>query len=97
MLFHIANSPEEFAHRDVFDQAKIYGVETIYSITDEQYVGDWQEKRGRLDKIMIQTQCPDYNKRLWYVSGPHNMIDASVAVLKSLGVRRIMKDYFPGY
>lgn len=97
VLFYSAKSPEEFAYRDVFDQAKEYGVQTIYSITDERYAGDWREERGRIDKTMIQTQCPDYSERLWYVSGPHGMVDASVAVLKSLGVRRIMKDYFPGY
>jgi len=41
---------------------------------------------GRLDAKTIQKKVPDYKDRMFYLSGPHAMVDAYEQILKSLGV-----------
>jgi ferredoxin-NADP reductase len=52
-----------------------------------------------VDQHLILSEIPDYEDRLFYISGPHGMITAFSDLLHQLGVprRRIKKDFFPGF
>lgn len=56
-------------------------------------------KVGRLEKEDIPGAVPDFSQRLFYLSGPHSMVDNFEKLLADLGVHRnqIKTDYFPGY
>lgn len=56
------------------------------------------KKIGRLEEKDF-TALPDYHERLYYVSGPQPMVDATFWMLLKLGVPfwRIKRDFFPGY
>lgn len=52
-----------------------------------------------VDQRLILAEIPDYQERLFYISGPHGMVTAFSDMLQQLGVprRRIKKDFFPGF
>lgn len=101
ILFYTAKNPEEFAYKEVFDQAVAsLGIKVIYTITDTQNIfPGWQGKVGRIDTKMIQEAVPDYTERLFYFSGPQTMIKAFEKTLKDMGVpdKHMKQDYFPGF
>lgn len=54
---------------------------------------------SHITKGSIQEFVPDLKKPLYYISGPNNMAEDLLAVLKGLGIegKRIKLDYFHGY
>jgi len=52
-----------------------------------------------VDQQLIMREIPDYEDRLFYISGPHGMITAFTNLLKEVGIprRHIKKDFFPGF
>lgn len=42
-------------------------------------------------------QLTEYKDRTFYISGPNMMVDMYKKMLKELGVKEIVTDYFPGY
>lgn len=90
----------EIAYKNVFDHAfSEMGIKTIYTLTDEQNIpSNWTGEKGRINANMIQEYIPDFKERLFYLSGPHVMIEAFEKVLKDMGVKgkNIKKDFFPG-
>lgn len=42
-------------------------------------------------------QLAEYKDRTFYISGPNMMVDMYKKMLKELGVKEIITDYFPGY
>ncbi len=87
ILFYSCSTSIEFAYTDVFKQAqKKLGIKTIYQV-------------GRIDEQMIRSEIEDYRQRLFYLSGPHSMVDAFENLLLQMGVnrRQIKIDFFPGY
>jgi len=53
---------------------------------------------GRINLEMLKRRTPDFKERLWYLSGPPNMVDAYTLLLRKAGVFRsnIKQDFFPG-
>ncbi len=100
ILFYSNKIATEIAYREVFDEAeKNLGIRTIYTLTDEANISaDWNGERGRVNMDMIERNIPDYKERIFYLSGPHIMIEAFEKVLKDMGVKNknIKKDFFPG-
>ena len=47
----------------------------------------------------IKNQVPDWNDRLFYISGPEPMVAAYKKMLKGIGITEnsIVTDFFPGY
>ena len=87
VLLYSTKSAAEVAYSDIFTQAqRELGIKTVYQI-------------GRIDEAMIKTEVPDYKKRLFYLSGPHSLVNAFEMLLHQLGVsrRNIKIDFFPGY
>jgi len=57
------------------------------------------EHPGLIDKEAIVRLIPDYNERLFYLSGPPSMVEALAGQVQSLGLgaRQIRYDIFTGY
>lgn len=85
-LLYSATYQNEFAFKDLFEEAKAFGVETTYATE-------------LVDKDKIQEQIPDYQERIFYISGPYGFVNAMEINLLSLGLpqNQIKTDYFPGY
>ncbi|MGH7195423.1 MAG: FAD-dependent oxidoreductase [Candidatus Saccharimonadales bacterium] len=97
-LMYSERSASELVYRDVFDAAaKLPGKKIVYSVDEAPQ--DWRGQRGRITADMIKAEIPDYRQRLFYVSGPLPMVNATKQNLRALGVprRRVITDYFPGY
>lgn len=90
----------EIAYADVFEEARSIGIKTVYTLTDTQQIpAHWQGKTGRISSEMIKEEIPDYRERIFYLSGPHQMVTGFEATLKNMGIpsSRIKKDFFPGF
>lgn len=90
ILFYTSTSVNEFVYKDLFEKAKKIGLKPIYVPTNEM---------GRLTLDIIRKEAPDYQQRMFYLSGPDAMVSSFKKLLLSLGVSRknIKTDYFPGY
>lgn len=99
VLIYSAKTSGELVYRDVFDAAGQAGVKTIYTVTGEQKVNDPAVKSTRITPELIKQQMPDYAERLFYISGPHDMVVAIERILYGMGIprRKVKKDYFSGY
>ncbi len=100
-LFYANKSIKDIVYQDVFQAAyEQLGIRTIYTLTDLTSVpSGWQGKTGRIDANMISMGVPDYRERLFYLSGPYQMVHAFEQTLLGLGVSQTMikKDFFPGF
>jgi ferredoxin-NADP reductase len=85
-LIYSATSEDEFAFKDLFTEAKDFGMETSY-ITD------------RLSKDKLKELVPDFSERMFYISGPLGFVRAMENNLLELEVppSQIKIDFFPGY
>jgi len=89
----------EIAYKEVFDTAaQAIGMKTIYALTNEPtpVPGTYN---GFIDAALIAREIPDYRERIFYISGPHGMVEAFKTTLHDMGVSRfhIKSDYFPGF
>jgi len=52
-----------------------------------------------IDATLIKKEVPDYLNKVFYISGPHGMVDAFEKTLKDMGVpnSKIKIDFFPGF
>ncbi len=52
-----------------------------------------------LNAQMIAREVPDFLNKIYYISGPHGMVNAFEETLKSMGVpnKNIKIDFFPGF
>lgn len=90
VLLYSVKEESEIVYQDIFDQAKLWGIKTVYVIT---------EKMGYINEDMIKKEVNDYKDRVFYISGPHSMVDAFEKTLKTMGIKQsqIKIDFFPGY
>jgi ferredoxin-NADP reductase/Na+-translocating ferredoxin:NAD+ oxidoreductase RnfD subunit len=92
--------PTDFVYADIFNAAtQQFGLQAYYAITNQSTPNDWQGLTGRITPEMIQQVMPDYRERLFYISGPHDMVVAVRAALLTLGLSHscIKTDFFSGY
>jgi len=85
-LLYSAGSKDEFAFKDVFEQARSFGLQTTYSAET-------------IDKGTIQNAIPDFAQRTFYISGPYGFVHSMEKALLQLRVptKQIKTDFFPGY
>jgi ferredoxin-NADP reductase len=76
------------AFRELFEKAETSGVKTFYIIT---------KKDGYIDEKMIREKVPDYQRRIFYISGPELAVEACENLLTGMSIRKIKTDFFPGY
>ena len=99
VLLYSNKTAAEIAYKDVFDRAaQTIGMKTIYALTGEQSRAPGTYA-GKIDSALIAREIPDYRERLFYISGPHAMVEAFEKTLRTMGVSRfnIKTDYFPGF
>ncbi|KND47676.1 MAG: NAD-dependent oxidoreductase [Parcubacteria bacterium C7867-006] len=100
VLFFSNRTPTDIVYKDIFDQAKVYGLKTIYAVNDlAGTVIEDDMKIGFVDEKMIRDNVPDFADRMFYISGPHGMITAFESTLAKMGVKssNIKTDFFPGF
>lgn len=103
-LLYGENDPANLAYHDVLHDAwQNLGAKIVYSLpADSQPAaglpGHVRPSR-RITARLIAQEVPDYQERLFYVSGPQPMVQATKDNLHSLGVpaHNIKTDFFPGY
>ncbi len=97
-LFYSVKSPDELVYKDIFDEAAAkLGIIPIYTVTDKN--AQWNGRMGRVTKEMIEQEVPDYKERIFYLSGPQQMVKGFEQTLKDMHIpeKYIKKDYFPGF
>ncbi len=92
---------EDIAYQPLFDQAeKELGIVTKYIVTDTTCVPKgWDTPTGYISDPTVRQLVPDFKERLFYISGPFVMVDATQKLLKKMGVpsSQIKTDFFPGF
>lgn len=99
-LLYASSDVTEFVYRDVFDAAENFGVKTAYILSGAKEVpSSWQGPVGYITADMVKQNVSNYDKALYYISGPNVMVENYKKMLKGLGISRlsIITDYFPGY
>lgn len=101
ILLYSNKTADEIVYSDIFDQAEQQlGIKTVYTLTDQTNLPvNWTKEVGRVNATMIQKQIPDYNQRLFYLSGTNAMVSQLNDMLLNMGIKknRIKKDFFPGF
>jgi ferredoxin-NADP reductase len=101
ILFYSNKNASEIVYKELFDEAQQkISLKTIYTLTDKEHLPiGWQGAVGRIDAGMILQSVPDFQERLFYLSGPHAMVTAYEQTLKQMGVSssNIKIDFFPGF
>ena len=99
-LLYSNRSAEDIVFKDIFDQAeKAIGLKVVYTLTGKNVPADWRGKTGYITAELIREEVPDYQERVFYISGPEPMVMAFERMLAGMGVRgsNVKRDYFPGY
>ena len=99
-LLYSNKTISDIAYRDIWGQAeKELGIKTIYVITNTDELVESGMRSGFIDEKFIKKEVPDYMDKIFYISGPHSMVDAFEKTLKIMGVpnKNIKIDFFPGY
>lgn len=101
ILLYSNKLASDIVYKDIFDEAfQKLGVRSVYVLTDTANIPSrWQGRVGFIDAKMIAEDVPDYKERMFYISGPHSMVDTFENVLKGMGLsgNQIKVDFFPGY
>lgn len=101
VLFYAVSDPSEFVYREIFEKAGYsHLLKTVYVITHaEKAPNPWHGEKGHITPEMVKQHVPDFNKRLFYLSGPNAMVHGYKELLEKMGVKRtrIITDYFPGF
>ncbi len=93
VLLYCVNTTPELAYEHVFEEMSD-NVSLIPVIAKEDVAPPMEQ--GYVTEEMLERRVPDYKERHWYLSGPPPMVNAYSKLLKSLGVKKITKDFFPG-
>lgn len=101
VMFYSNKVESEIVYRDVFDAAeKEIGLRMVYALTGPGDIPDaWNGHRGFIDMDLVKKEVPDFKDRLFYISGPHGMVESFQKTLRGLGIppQHIHTDYFPGF
>ncbi|MBP9815597.1 MAG: hypothetical protein KBC63_04770 [Candidatus Levybacteria bacterium] len=86
VLLYLVKREEDLIFQDVFKEAEKIGVKVI------PVIGSYHITRNDIEK-----NIPDAKERTFYISGPQPMVEGITSVLRSLKVKSIKTDFFPGY
>lgn len=91
VLLYSVKTGADIVYRDIFDLAwQNLEIRTVYVVTD---------KAGCINEAMIEREVTDFKDRMFYISGPHSMVDVFGKTLTGMGLnkKQIKVDFFPGY
>ncbi len=96
VLFYCNNTYEDIAYREIFTSLADAGwCKVVHVLAEEKRSG---YMHGFLTEGSIKEHTPDYQERVWYLSGPSEMVRAYSLLLKNSKVSKenIIRDFFPG-
>jgi len=98
VVLYVVSNPQEFAYVQELRDAAAVGVKTIPIVTDLAYRAKGVVS-AKVTPELISQLIPDYNERMFYISGPNTMVDACKKYIRDLGIarRHIKTDHFSGY
>ena len=101
-LFYAVSDAKQIVYKDILDEAKEYGLKVVYVLSPpagEEPPKSWKGEVGFLTAEMIKKHVLDFDRRVYYISGPSGMVQANKTLLHDMGVARdqIRTDYFSGY
>ena len=101
ILLYGNSSLEEIAFRDELGElaASHPSVRLEHVLSGPNIPPDWKGKTGFISKDLVIELVPDYEERLFYISGPPKMVMTLVEQLSTLKIpqEHIMRDSFTGY
>jgi ferredoxin-NADP reductase/Na+-translocating ferredoxin:NAD+ oxidoreductase RnfD subunit len=100
ILIYSNRTVNDILFSDIFEKAVKNGVRTVYNLTDVNNLPlNWQQGVGHINEDNIKKYVPDYDKRIFYISGPQLMVQNFERTLLTAGVKKnkIKSDFFPGY
>lgn len=100
ILIYSVYKEEDIAYRETFSQAKAIGLKTIFILTGKSAkVTKANTYRSVVNGRLIKKAIPDFNERLFYISGSHGMVESLQESLHEMGIKHadIKTDFFPGY
>lgn len=88
-----ANKTEEFPFKDEFE--KIASNSAMQNNFKIHYV----VSPKHIDKQTIEQNVENFQKKIFYVSGPEKMVEDFTEMLRGIGIKgeNIKQDFFPGY
>ncbi|MEI7769843.1 MAG: hypothetical protein WCI67_07645 [Chloroflexales bacterium] len=99
-LLYSNRTARDIVYQDVFDRAREeLGIKVIYTVTDKSKApANWKGRVGRITPQLIQAEAPDYQRCIFYLSGPPGMVDSFKETLRELKVpsSHIRTDFFSG-
>ncbi len=99
IMLYANKTVADIAYKDIFDRAELeLGIKTVYSLSAEKTPVPGMIS-APIDAELIAREVPDYRERIFYISGPHGMVESFKKTLISMGVSRfkIKSDFFPGF
>lgn len=100
VLFYANRTANEIVYQNILGEAQTkLGIKVLYTLTNTKAIPrNWSGLIGRIDEYMLQQEVPDYKERMYYLSGPPDMVRAYEQILKNMHVKsnQIKKDLFPG-
>src|SRR5262249_40205719 len=77
VLLYANRRANEFVYQDVLSEAqRRLHMRAIYTMTEHGSIpAGWAGARGTIDARMIQGGVPDYRERIFYLSGPPEMVN----------------------
>ena len=88
ILFYANKAQADVAYQPLLERAQLeLGLRVVYATGSP------------VDQALIAREVPDYRERLFYISGPHGMVESFKDTLRVMGVSRfkIKSDFFPGF
>jgi ferredoxin-NADP reductase len=98
VLVYEVSDPREFAYTRELQAARRAGVKLIPIVTNPAHPAS-STINAKVSAELLAQLIPDYEERLFYISGPSSMVDHHKHYLHQLGVydHRIKTDHFSGY
>lgn len=100
-LLYSNKTIEDISYKEIFEEAESkLGIKTIYAVTDtKEGITDTNIRAGFINADLIKKEIPNYIEKIFYISGPHGMVNAFEKTLQEMGVKNknIKIDFFPGF
>jgi ferredoxin-NADP reductase len=101
VMFYSNKTIQDVAYVGTLDRAdRELGIETLPIFTNQTpAMLAKNEFPAIVDQQLIMESVPDFENRIYYLSGPRAMVDAFSDMLDGLGIPQshIKKDFFPGF
>lgn len=102
VLLYGAGQWKDVAYAPVFEEAHSrLGMRIIYALSNQPQAErvPYAYQQTRITEDLMRREMPDYQERVFFISGTHPMVSDVTQTLRKLGVpgHHIKTDFFPGY